>query len=253
MTEPFDDLRDGVVLAELGGHGDGPYCAKHGAGAALVVMGTYIVDARESVPYPRHFVFKPGRANYDDYLQQHVPAARAGGARVAVSVISVDVADTVDFIQAAEHAGADYASLCAYSAMDMFTSVGLGMEICRRKNRDLLHRWASAIAHAVAIPTILKIGLGDPDETRQAIDTIVDAGVPIVHLAVDSTESGSADLRFVSDLRGRCPLLIVGGGIRDVDGARRALDAGAHAVAIATAAMSDPTLCASLQHHLRPR
>ena len=45
MQKDFDNLRNGVVLAELGGYGDGPYCAKHGLGAALVMMGTYIVDA----------------------------------------------------------------------------------------------------------------------------------------------------------------------------------------------------------------
>jgi hypothetical protein len=55
-------LKNGVVLAELGGYGDGPYCARHGAGAALVMLGTYIVDAGSDVPYPSHFVFKPGRA-----------------------------------------------------------------------------------------------------------------------------------------------------------------------------------------------
>lgn len=40
----YAELKNGVVLAELGGYGDGPYCAKHGAGTALVMMGTYIVD-----------------------------------------------------------------------------------------------------------------------------------------------------------------------------------------------------------------
>ena len=40
MDYSFEDLGNGVVLAELGGHGDGPYCAKHGRGAALVILGT---------------------------------------------------------------------------------------------------------------------------------------------------------------------------------------------------------------------
>ena len=251
MQQSFDDLRRGVVLAELGGHGNGPYCAKHGAGAALVVMGTYVVDAGESVAYPADFVFKPGRSNYAAYLEEHVAAARAGGARVGVSAISVDPADTVDFLQAAEAAGADYASLCAYSAMPMFTTHNLGVELCRRANRDLLRRWASGIAEGVGIPTIFKMGLDDPDETLEAIDTVVQAGVPIVHVAVDSTSPGSPDLAFASGASEGCPFLIVGGGIGDVDGARRVLAAGAGAVAIATAAMKDPDLCGRIQRALR--
>ena len=63
MRGVLDRLRNGVVLAELGGYGDGPYCAKHGAGAALVMLGTYIVDDGENVPYDPRFVFKPGRRN----------------------------------------------------------------------------------------------------------------------------------------------------------------------------------------------
>ena len=77
MQKDFKDLRNGVVLAELGGHGDGPYCAKHGAGAALVMLGTYIVDPGDSVPYPKHFVFKPGQSSFFGYLEEHIAAARA--------------------------------------------------------------------------------------------------------------------------------------------------------------------------------
>ena len=251
MGKPFADLQRGVVLAELGGHGDGPYCAEYGKGAALVLMGTYVVDPGDSVPYPDDFVFKPGRENYGAYLYEHVAAARAGGAKIGVSVISVALEHSVDFLQAAEKARADYASLCSYSAMPMFTSHGLGMELCRRENRGPLKTWASAIVQGVDIPVIMKIGLGDPDVTLEAIDTMVAAGVPIVHVAVDSTAPGSSDLAFVSAASERCPLLIVGGGISDADGARRVLDAGAGAVAIASAAMEDATLCGRIQRELR--
>ena len=122
MSNSIDGLRNGIVLAELGGHGDGPYCAKYGAGAALVLLGTHIVDEGGSVPYPSHFVFKTGRESYASYLREHVAAARDSGAKVGVSVISVKLTDTVDFLQAAEEAGADYASLCAHSGMDIFIS-----------------------------------------------------------------------------------------------------------------------------------
>ena len=94
MVDPVSQLKNGVVLAEIGGHGNGPWCARHGADAALVVLGTFIVDARDDVPYPPDFVFKPGRESYGDYLNEHVVAARDSGAAVGVSVISVGEKDT---------------------------------------------------------------------------------------------------------------------------------------------------------------
>ena len=34
----FTELKNGIVLAELGGYGDDPYCAKHGAGGGIKDM-----------------------------------------------------------------------------------------------------------------------------------------------------------------------------------------------------------------------
>ena len=249
----FAELQNGIVLAELGGHGDGPYCAEHAAGAALAIMGTYIVDPGDDVPYPSPFVFKPGRDSYAAYLRKHVAAARAGVRAVGVSVISVALEDTLDFLRAAEEAGADYAALCVYSAMDMFTREGLGVALCDPANRVLLHRWSSAIAQAVTIPVIFKIGLDALDETIGTVETISSGGVPIVHVAIGSSEAGSSDLMALGELAGRCEFLIAGGGVADVDGARRVLGAGAGAVAIATAAMKDPTLCGRIQQELGRR
>jgi dihydroorotate dehydrogenase len=47
--------------------------------------------------------------------------------------------------------------------------------------------------------------------------------------------------------------LIAGGGIQNIDDARRVLDTGADAVAIGTAGMKDPGLCGSIQKALRQR
>ena len=152
MTELVESIKDGVVLAELGGYGDGPYCARHGKGAAMVAMGTYVVDPGQSVPYPEKFVFKPGSANYRDYLNEHVTTARGSGAKVCVSVISVALTDSIEFIQVAEAAGADAVSLCAYSVMEMFTSAGLGMALCRSQNREQLQQWCRGLADAVTVP-----------------------------------------------------------------------------------------------------
>lgn len=251
MQDSFKGLRDGIVLAELGGYGDGPYCAKHGKGAALVMMGTYIVDPGDSVPYPKHFVFKPGRQNYGEYLQKHVTAAQVSGARVGVSVISVQIEHAVDFLIAAEESGADYASLCAHSVMEMFVNAGLGEALCRRENLGHLKEWATAILGAVKIPVIFKIGFTEPDETIAAVDTIADSGVPIVHINVYETDSGSEGLLILRRLADRCRFLIGGGGVKDIEDARKVLESGADAVAIGTAAMKDVTLCSRFQNLLR--
>ncbi len=249
-VERFAQLRNGVALAELGGYGDGPYCATHGAGAALVMLGTYIVDPRDDVPYPPRFVFKPARAEYTTYLREHVATARGSGALVGVSVVSVDVADTVDFLQAAEEAGADYASLCSHSTMEMFVSAGVSSALCRRENWGRLREWAVTIVGAVDIPVIFKLGASDTSDTLGAVDVLAEAGVPIVHVNVQDCDTGSNGLAMVGQFKGRASFLIAGGGIRDVYGARRVLSAGADAVAIGTAAMEDLDLCGRVQNLL---
>ena len=251
MSKAIQDLQNGVVLAELGGHGDGPYCAKHGANAALAMMGSYIVDPAEDVPYPQDFVFKPGRSIYGPYLQEHVPAGRAGGAKIGVSVATVELADTLDFLVAAEEAGADYVSLCAHSSMEMFVKERLGEEMCRRENAEILKGWAGAMLNAVSVPVIFKIGLTDPVDTISTVDILAELGVPVVHINLWETHSGSKGLKFLERLSGRCQCLIAGGGIQTVDDAQRVLDSGADAVAIGTAAMKDPGLCGSIQKALR--
>jgi len=251
MSIVIKDLHKGVVLAELGGYGDGPYAAKHGANAALAMLGTYIVDPRENVPYPQAFVFKPDRSVYGPYLREHIAAGRAGGAKIGVSVATVRLSHALDFLAAAEQAGADYVSLCAHSTMEMFVKERLGEELCRRENAGLLREWAVAIRQAAAVPVIFKLGLIDPAETLQAVDLLTDVDISVIHINVHKTRSGSSGLRFLEQLRGRCRCLIAGGGIQNLNDARRVLAAGADAAAIGTAAMKDPGLCGWIQKKLR--
>ena len=250
MQKEFEQIKNGVVLAELGGYGDGQYCAKHGAGASLVVLGTYIVDAGDSVPYPARFVFKPGRTNYSAYLKQHIATARASGAQVGVSVVSIHIPDTVDFLKAAQEAGADYASLCAHSTMEMFVRANVSAALCYRENWDRLREWATAILSAVKIPVIFKIGNYDTPDTVGAADVIGTAGIPILHVNMVNTDIGSEGLARLEQFSGKCSFLIAGGGVKDIQGARRVLRAGADAVAIGTAAMKKPCLCGNIQNLL---
>ena len=97
VTKPWNELCNGVVLAELGGYGNGLYCVEHVEGAALVIMGTYVIDSSGNVPYPSDFIFKPDKQNYGEYLKENIQTARGSGAQVAVSAISVTLQETVDF------------------------------------------------------------------------------------------------------------------------------------------------------------
>ena len=252
MNYSFDDLRNGVVLAELGGHGDGPYCAKHGAGAALIILGTYIVDPGNDVDYPKQFVFKPGPCNYADYLKRHVAKARRSGGKVAVSVCCVKLEDNVDFLQAAEDAGADYASYCAHSVMHMFVSLNLSSKLCRREHWDNLRKWSSTMSKKLSIPVIFKIGAhGLDQDVIGAVEIMGESGISAIHINVSDTSAESAGLGMISAVKGRCEFLIAGGGIKDTDDARRVLAAGADAVAIGTAAMDDPDVIGRIQKSLR--
>lgn len=251
MKTPFKDLQNGVVLAELGGHGNGPYCAEYGAGAALVLMGTYVIDGSDNVPYPSDFVFKPGRNHYSHYLKEHIQSARGSGAKIGVSAISVDLNDTIDFFLASEQAGADYISLCAYSTMEMFTREGLGCESVIPKNRTKLKRWVGEILKSLTLPFIFKFGIEEELRAVETVDLLTDMGVPIIHAVVGSSATESQDLATLGALAQRCQFLIGAGGVTDVNSARNILSTGAGAVAIATAAMKDPTFLGRLQSQLR--
>jgi len=114
MEKEFEDLKRRVVLAELGGYADGKFCACNGKGASMVTLGTYIIDNDDSVDYPKDFVFKTGKKNYFSYLKNNISKARESNAAVAVSAVSIDIRDCVDFLCASQEAGADYASFCAH-------------------------------------------------------------------------------------------------------------------------------------------
>ena len=249
MGKAFDDLQNGVVLAELGGHGNGPYCARYGKGASLVIMGTYIIDTADDVPYPKDFVFKPDKGSYSDYLHEHIQSARKSGAKVGVSAISVEVKHTVDFLISAEEAGADYVSLCAYSVMEMFTSKGLGCRLYHRDNRDKFKTWVGSILNAVGVPFIFKLGVSDEPFVAETVDILSELGVSIVHAAADNA-ADSYGVSIIKSLAPRCRFLIAGGGIDSVDSAKRVLSTGAGAVSIAKAAMKDPDFLGRLQKNL---
>ena len=250
MNDSLAPLKNGVVLAEIGSHSNGPWCAKHGAGAALVVLGTFIVDAGDDVPYNPDFVFKAGRENYGDYLNEHVAAARDSGAAVGVSVASVNLDDTIDFLLAAQGAGADYLSLCIHSSMEMFVSEGLGQALLRRENWPNLEKQVTTILEATDRPFIPKFGVSGGDDAEQAVEVMAGVGVSIFHVNVGDAPSEHGS-QVINRLRRPERVLIIGGGIRTSEQAREVIAVGADAVAVGTAAMQDPGLCGRLQLAIR--
>jgi len=243
-------LKKGVVLAELGGYGDGPYCADYGKGAALVMMGTYIVDAGDTVPYPEHFVFKPGRKNYSGYLKEHISAARQSGAAVGVSVVCVNMQDDIDFLATAEEAGADYLSLCLNSAMPMFVDAGLSSALLRRENWPELRARVEPVLKSLTRPFIVKIGTWTTSDAIEASGELTEIGVPIIHAHVPESATPES-LDTIKKLKEHCHCLIVGGGIKNLVDAQMVLNAGADSISIGSAAMEEAGLCGHIQARLR--
>lgn len=250
MAKIFEDLQNGVVLAELGGYGNGSFCAQYGKGAAAVIMGTYIIDSAENIHYPPQFVFRPGRKNYQTYLGEHIKQAKQSGAKVAVSAISSKVEDTVDFLVAAEEAGADFVSLCAHSAMEIFTSQGLGYKLCMPENRDNLKKWVSEILSATTKPFILKPGSIWHDYIIESVRIAAELGAPIVHANLGLAFEPQA-IETIKRLSKIFDFVIAGGGITGLDGAREVLAAGAGAVSVAKAAIQDQSFIERLSRELK--
>jgi hypothetical protein len=157
-------------------------------------MGTYIVDSGDSVPYDPAFVFKPDRSAYEDYLLRHVAAARESGAAVGVSVVSVDIDHTVDFLRVAEETGADCTSLCLHSVMDMFLSAGMSSGLLWRENWPRLRDCLMRCLQALSRPFIAKIGFSRLPDAEQAVGEMAEAGVHLVHANVGQvTMAGGRD------------------------------------------------------------
>jgi tRNA-dihydrouridine synthase len=180
-----------------------------------------------------------------------VQQARESGALVGVSVVSVQMADSIDFLAAAEEAGADYVSLCAHSTMEMFVRTDTSSALCLRRNWSALRQWAGAIVDATRVPAIFKLGMHDAPDMPGALDVVREAGAPIVHMNVEQVAENSVGLEMIARLAEKDIVLIAGGGVRTVADARRVIASGADAVAIGAAAMKDATLCRQIQEPLR--
>jgi TIM-barrel protein len=250
MEKVFKDLQNGVVLAELGGYGNGTFCAQYGKGAAIVFMGTYIIDSAEDIHYPPEFIFRPGRKSYQAYLNEHIEEAKESGAKVAVSVIGSEIKNVVDFLVAAEKAGADFVSLCAHSAMEFFTRQGLGYKLCMPENRESLKGWVSEILSATTRPFILKPGSVWHDYIIESVRFAAELGTPVLHANLGLAFEPEA-LETIKKLSQIFDFVIAGGGITGLDGAKEVLVAGAGAVSVAKAAMQDRSFIERLSKGLR--
>ncbi|MDD5135010.1 MAG: HisA/HisF-related TIM barrel protein [Phycisphaerae bacterium] len=250
MAKAFEELRNGVVLAELGGYGNGDFCLQYGRGAAVVVMGTYIIDSAEKIHYPQEFVFRPGSENYQSYLNEHIKLAKENGSKVAVSAIGSKVEDIIEFFLAAESAGADFVSLCAHSAMEMFTKQGLGYKLCMPENRENLKMWVSKIISATSKPLILKPGSVWHDYIVESVRTAADMGTPIVHANLGLAFEPQS-IETIKRLSGIFDFVIAGGGITGAEDARTVLSAGAGAVSVAKTAIQDRNFIEQLSNELK--
>jgi len=250
MIKEFKDLYRGVVLAELGGYADGKFCACNGRGASLVTLGTYIIDNGESVDYPKDFVFKTGRKNYFSYLKDNILKARESCAGVAVSAVSIDIADSIDFLAASQDAGADYASFCAHSTMKMFLDTGTSSALLLKKNQSKLKAVIKSVLKEITIPVIFKIGAFDNPDVFDAIKIIKYEGIKLIHINIQNKKKNEG-IVFLKKIDKTGLFLIAGGGIKRMEDAENILKSGADAVSIGAASIKDPFLCGRMDEFLK--
>jgi tRNA-dihydrouridine synthase len=239
LDNSFEKVKNQLVLPELAGLADGPYAIKNGRGAALVMLGTYIISSEENVPYPKHFVFYPSSRIYRSYLKKHIALAGSAGSLVGVSAIGLNIDETVQFLQVSQEEGADFASLCVHSSMDMFNTAGLGRHMCHKENLSLLKSWTSALVENLDIPLIMKIYFENPKMTLPAIEVMTEEGAHAIHINIGSSGKDSQGLAYLSQVKERTSFLIAGGGIKTKEDVQRIFDAGAHSAAIGAEAMKD--------------
>ena len=250
MIKKFNDLQKGIVLSELAGYTNGRFCAVNGKGASLVMLGTYIIDNSDSVNYPHGFVFKPGSNNYYSYLVGNITKAKESGAKVGVSVVSINMRDSLEFLLAAQKAGADFASYCAHSTMKMFINSNTSSALLLRKNWGELKKLIRSMLKNIEIPLIFKIGAFDNPDVIDVIELLKDEGISIIHVNIKSKPK-NIGIDFLRNLNKENMLIIAGSGVRDIKSATRILETGVDTISIGAAAIKTPDICGNLQKLIR--
>ncbi|MDD5659833.1 MAG: HisA/HisF-related TIM barrel protein [Actinomycetota bacterium] len=246
----FSDLKNRIVLSEMAGYTDGEFCAINGKDAALVMIGTYIISDLLSINYPKDFIFKPDKRDYFDYLVKNIFYAKKSGAKVGVSAVSIDIEDSVDFLIAAEEAGADYASYCAHSIMDIFISNNTSSALLLKDNRNRLREAIRTMVYKIKIPIIFKIGAFDNDNVLEAIDIIKEEGIDLIHINIGSNKKNLEGHEFLKKINRENLFIIAGGRVKNFNNARDIINSGADAVSIATASIKKPDLISRINSEM---
>ena len=245
----FSDFKNRIVLSEMAGYTDGRFCAINGKDAALVMMGTYIISELPNINYPKNFIFKPDNRDYFDYLVKNISCAKKSGAKVGVSAVSINIKDSVDFLIAAEEAGADYASYCAHSIMDIFISNNTSSALLLKDNWPSLREAIRNMTDKIKIPIIFKIGAFDNDNVLEAIDIIKEEGIDLIHINIGS-EKKMEGYEFLKKINRENLFIIAGGRVKNFNNARDIINSGADAVSIATASIKKPDLISSISSEM---
>lgn len=246
----YDNLKNSIVLAEMAGYSNASFCIKNGAGSSLAILGTYIIDPSEKIPYPEEFYFKSDKNAYYDYLEKNINIIKKTKIKVGVSAVSIDIKDTIIFLKTAQELGADYLSYCAHSVMKMFLDKNTSSALCLKKNHEKLKRVLYDLNDSLDLPIIIKIGIFDNEFVMEAIKIICDCGFDLFHINFENMENGSKGLESLKKVKNEKIFIIAGGGIKNTEDVLRVLHEGADAVSIANAAVKKHDLIKNIKSDL---
>ncbi len=165
---------------------------------------------------------------------------------VGLQIFGEDEQHLVNGARFVERLGADFVDLNLGCPVPKVVKKGAGSAMCRNPSR--LGEILAAMVRAVKIPVTIKIRTGWDSESRNALEIVraaADAGVAWVAIHGRTRAqgySGQADWEFISEVKARSPLPIIGNG--DVNTAEQALarlrGSGVDAVMLGRGALRNP-------------
>ncbi len=151
-----------IVLAPMAGITDGKFCRKYKNLFGIVSIGAYYLDydtqlASEKIVKRgrREFIYNLGE--FGKYIQKEINEAKRSGALVSVNIRFKDISQAIPNIKIIGQY-ADIIELNCHCRQKEITELGIGQELLRKENNDVLKEFLVSINELdLKIPIFLKV------------------------------------------------------------------------------------------------